>query len=430
MMLVVSEATGEVVETDTGTDRHEQETGAGPSSKVRTIVACVLGVLAVLCLVVASIGVWAKATVLQRDRFTALTEDALAQPEVQAGLATYITNAVFTAVDVDALVAETLPSQLSRAAPAIAGGLESAVERRLTDLLGTEEVQGILNGVIERAYDSAMDVLQGDGLVDGITVTEGGEVSVNLLPLVGRGLGVVQSLGLLSDVDLPTLTRDGDPQQQLADLEAALGRDLPAGLGQLVVYQSDEIDSAHQSVQQAQRILVLVQRGVVLLVIAALVLLAATVLVAPRRWRATLGLGLGAASALVVLRSVVRQVVDDAPGLAVKPGAKAAIESILGGAAASLLRLTGVLLLLAVAAAIVALWREGWRRSDIALAVGVGVGMLVLAILDTNVVSLVIAIAAGVAAVFAARALLPRFGGPAAITSPAPVATATQEGVD
>ncbi len=422
MMLPVSEASGEGLDRGTDVTAQEQQTDREASHKARTIVAGVLGTLAVLCLVVASIGVWAKATVLQRDRFTALTEDALAQSEVQAGLATYITNAVFDAVDVDAIVADVLPSQLGRAAPAIAAGVESSVERRLTDLLGTEEVQNLLNGIIGRAHDRAMDVLQGDGLADGINVSDGGEVSVNLLPLVGRGLSAVQSLGLLSDVELPTLTRDGDPAQQVAELETALGRDLPDDLGQLVVYQSDSVASAHQSVQQAQRVLVLVQRGVVLLVIAAILLVAATVLVAPRRWRATFALGLGTAAALVVLRSVVRQVVEDAPGLAVKPGAKAAIEAILGGAAASLLRLTGILLLLAIAAVVVALWREGWRRNDIALAAGFGVGMLVLVILDTNLVSLVLAIAATVAAVFAARALLPRFGGGPVSPPPAPAA--------
>ena len=49
-----------------------------------------------------------------------------------------------------------------------------------------------------------------DGLLDGITV-EDGAVTVNLLPLISRGLTFVQGLGLLDQLDVPELTRDGDP---------------------------------------------------------------------------------------------------------------------------------------------------------------------------------------------------------------------------
>lgn len=386
---------------------------ATPAHRGRTIAAAILGVLAVLAVSVAAAGVWAKATVLDRGRFTSLASDAIAEPEVQQGLATYITDLVFTAVDVESVVTSVLPGRLSRLAPAIEAGAESAVERALLQALATDAVQDTVNGLVGRAYDRAIDLLRGDGLVDGFSVADG-QVRLNTLPLLTRGLAVLQTLGLLSDVELPEVTIQGDPDQQIAALEAALGRDLPDGFGQLVVYQSDTVDQAQASVREAQRALALLERGTVWFVILALVLVAATVLVAPRRWRATLALGAGLAAVMVVLRSVVRQVVADAPGLVTKPGARAAVRSILGGASSGLLRLTGVLLVVALVAVAVGLWRGGWRRGELAVVIALTAALVVVAILDASILSLVLALVVGVGAWLAARSFLPRPAPPVA----------------
>ena len=62
------------------------------------------------------------------------------------------------------------------------------------------------------------DLLEGDGLADGIDVTDG-VVTLNTLPLIGRAIGQVQELGVLTSVELPELTADGDPTEQIAALE-------------------------------------------------------------------------------------------------------------------------------------------------------------------------------------------------------------------
>jgi hypothetical protein len=66
-----------------------------------------------------------------------------------------------------------------------------------------------------------MRVLEGDGLVDGVNVSE--EVSINPLLLIARGLTALQSTGLLEDVVVPELSSDGEPDEQRAALSAALG---------------------------------------------------------------------------------------------------------------------------------------------------------------------------------------------------------------
>ncbi len=240
-----------------------------------------------------------------------------------------------------------------------------------------------------------MRLLQGDGLADGISVSDGA-VTINLLPLVGRGLTRLQDLGLLQDVQVPELSADGDPATQVAELETALDRDLPDDFGQLVVYQSDRLANAQASVERAQQTVAIVRRALWLILALAVVLIAAAVLVAADRWRATMILGLAVIAAMVLTRSAVERVVEEAPDLAQRPAGRAAIASIVGGASESLLRLAAVVLILGAVAAIVAMAFRRWRREDLVLAAAVIVGVLVVGVLGLTIWSLVLGIALAV----------------------------------
>jgi hypothetical protein len=387
--------------------------GADPPSpngrgrrRARAVIASVLGVLAVVLLVVSVVGVWAKATVLRGERVAELVRDAIDEPEVQAALAALLADEAQEAVDLQDRLASLLPSQLTRFAGPIAAGAHAAVERSLEAVLASPRTQDAITTLVERAHARALRLLEGDGIADGVNVADG-EVTLNLLPLVANGLTALQSIGLLSDVTIPELTADGDPEQQTAELSAALGRDLPPGFAQLVVYESDSITEAQAALETAQRLLVIAQRAVWLAVVLAVVLIAATILVAPRRLRATLVLALGAAGALVLVRSAVREVVSQAGDLARTPGAKAATNAIVGGAGTWLMRLAGLLLLvmLLVVAAVV-LYRRRWR-DDLVLVAAVLIGVTTVALLGVNVWGLVIGLVIGVAIPFVARVALP-----------------------
>ncbi len=316
-------------------------------------------------------------------KVASIVGDAIAEPEVSTALADYLTEQVFVAVDVDAALASVLPSSLTRLEPVLAAGARTAVNAGLDRLLANPDVQEVLTRLVERAHRAAMTLLQGDGLVDGITVVDGA-VTVNMLPLISRGLERLQGLGLFTDVEIPALTADGDPAQQIAELEAATGRDLRADFGQLVVYRSDRLAEGQASVESAQRAVALAKRAVWVLVLLTVVLVLATLLVARDRWRATMWLGLGGVAGMVVVRSAVRRVEEDGPDLATKPGGRAAIGAILSGAGTGLLRLAGVLLILGAAAAVLALFRRHWRREDLLLAGAVVAFALIVAVLGLS----------------------------------------------
>jgi hypothetical protein len=251
-----------------------------------------------------------------------------------------------------------------------------------------------------------MRLLEGDGLVDGITVVDGA-VTLNLLPLIDRGLTRLQSFGLLSDVQLPELSADGNPTEQIAELEAALNRDLPDDFGQLVVYESDRLSDAQASVENAQRTLVLVKRALWVLLIATAALIALTIIIARNRWRAALLLGLGTVAAIVIARTGVRRVRDDAPDLIERPGGKAALAAMLDGAASGLLRVFGLVLLVAAVVALIAFFRRDRQRSDLLLIAAVVAGVVVVGLLGLSIWSLLLGIVVGVAVPFMARQVWP-----------------------
>src|SRR6478735_238610 len=377
------------------------------SHRARTIVSTVLGVLTVLVLVVSVVAVWARATVLNGDKLATLVGHALDEPEVQAGLADRITTEVFTAADVQNRLTEALPAQLQRFAPSITAGAQQAVERALTDVLGSDRVNEMVQTLVERAHKLALRLLEGDGLSHGVTIKDG-VVTLNLLPLIDIGLSAVQEkTGLLSDVTLPNLDASGDPQEQVAALSAAINRPLPADFGQLVVYRSEALANAQENLQMAQRLLVLSQRAVWLMVALFVVLAAATILVAARRWRAALVLGIGAAGAMVLLRSATREVVNRGPDIVTKPGAKAATRVILEGVSTGLLRLAGVMLLIGLVTAVVAvLVRKQWR-ADLILVAAVAIGVAIPAAIGLNIWSALIGLVVGIAVPFLANWLLP-----------------------
>ena len=86
------------------------------------------------------------------------------------------------------------------------------------------------------------------------------------------------------------------------------------------------VTDAQASLESAQQAVALAKRAVWVLVALTIVLIAASVLVARNRWRAALWLGLGGIAAMVITRSVVNRVVDEAPELATQPGGRAAIS--------------------------------------------------------------------------------------------------------
>jgi hypothetical protein len=388
---------------------------------VRTIGAAILGVIAVLGLLCSVIGFWARDTVFDETEVAASVEAAIQEPGVTDALATRLTDRVMSALDLQTKINEVLPPPLQRFTPAIVGGTAQLLESRLSARLADPESRAALVAGFERSYRAFLDVLEGEGLVDGITVDDDA-VTVNFLPLIAEGLQAVQQFGLLDNATIPELSREGNPSEQIAQLESGLGRDLPDDFGQIVVYRSASLAEKSQTLERAQQLLVVAKRALVLMVIVTVVAIAGMVLVARNRLRATLWMLLGAGATFIVARALVNKVRDDLPSVARAPAGEAALRAVTSSLTDGLVKALGVLAVLFVLGAFVvyvvdadsALRRRVATRTGtsslrgaiaayrvpVALIAAVA-ALLVITIGGFSVLSLIVALALAVLAMFA-----------------------------
>jgi hypothetical protein len=257
-----------------------------------------------------------------------------------------------TAVDLESLVNSVLPPALQRLSPAIVGGATQLVEKELAQLLASPDTREALTAIFERAYAAFLDVLQGEGLVDGVTVNDGA-VTVNFLPVIARGLTALQRLGFASDVAVPEFTREGVASEQISELEQAFNRDLPDDFGQVVVYRSDSLAEKGETLERAQQLLVTIKRGFVVAIVVTVIALVGAVLLARKRMRAVVILLLSSAVAFIIGRAVVNKVLDDVPSIARAPAGRTALDVTMRELAEGLLGTLAVGAILFVIAALV-----------------------------------------------------------------------------
>ena len=197
-----------------------QTSGRSPGRIARSILAVLFGIIGVIGVLASVVGVWAHRTVFDSETVAEAVDQALLNPEVNEALATFLTDQVMDAVPLEDLVTERVPDELEPFIPVLVGGIRNVVHEGFTRVLEDGRAREALVAAVERAHEAVMRVLEGDGLSGGFSV-EGEDIKVNLLPLLSRGLERLQDRGLLTSVDLPELARDGDPEEQIAELEDA-----------------------------------------------------------------------------------------------------------------------------------------------------------------------------------------------------------------
>jgi len=198
-----------------------------------------------------------------------------------------------------------------------------------------------------------------------LTVREG-KVLLNLLPLVNLALGSIQQVAsdlVGRDVTLPTIEPGEAPNESIVKLEQALGIDLPDAYGQIVVYDSHDLEALQKGLYISERLLVL-------LLILIPILTAASLWLSTRRRRTLIQLAVGAAVGLVVVRRIAiisRDTLFDRVDTERFPSVRVLADDLM----ASLFRYTAILLVIVLLTALIALitgpypWAvtlRGWVR--------------------------------------------------------------------
>jgi hypothetical protein len=212
-------------------------------------------------------------------------------------------------------------------------------------------------------HTQVLAILRGEG--DTVSTVEG-KVLLNLLPLVNLALGSIDRVAtdlVGRDVTLPTIEEGEAPSESITKLEQALGVDLPDSYGQIVVYDSEDLEALQQTLSTLERLLVL-------LLVLIPVLVAASLWVSTRRRRTLIQLATGAAVGLVVIRRIAIIARDDLferVDTERFPSVRVLTNELMD----SLFRYTGILLTIVLLTALIALvtgpypWAvtaRGWVR--------------------------------------------------------------------
>lgn len=305
------------------------------SGRARAIAAAATGVVAVVGLVGGILGVWTLRTATDSDRFEARVQTLLEDEDISDALAERVVTEVAETVGIQQAVEAAVPEVLRPAIELLAAGARSRLEDRVAQLIRSPEVAGDVAVAAGRAHALAVDVVEGDDVVDGVEIGDG-EVRVNLLPLTARTLTAMQELGLLRDVVVPELDRSGDPDVQRAELEAALGRDLPDGFGTPVVFRSDSLVQVGDTVQVVGDVLVLAKQTFWLLLVGGLGLAALSIWLSAERWRSASFIVAGMFLVTLAIRLVLARASERLPDTVAQPGARETVREIAEGLERSL----------------------------------------------------------------------------------------------
>jgi hypothetical protein len=203
-------------------------------------VACVTGFIAIF-------STWVKRQVLDTNNWTNTSAKVLQNKKVQVALGAYLTDQLFSNVDVAAQLRGALPGRTQALAGPAASGLRDLAERSVPQLLARPRVQDAWRLANQAAHKQLIDILNGGGAV---ASTNGGVVTLDLRQLLTQ---------LASTVGI--------------SLPAGATNQLPANAGQLVILRSSQLKTA-QNITKAIRDLSIIMSILTLVLFAAAIALA------------------------------------------------------------------------------------------------------------------------------------------------------------
>ena len=139
-------------------------------------------------------GVWARQTLLNTDRFTALAAEVVDEPVIIAPISDRVSTQVVESLDIEARVAEALPGPSTVLAPAIANAVRDAIDSRLQQALANPQFQQALPAIVSTTHGRVVALLRDEST--NLTVIDG-YVYLNVFPIVGTALAELQAMGLI-----------------------------------------------------------------------------------------------------------------------------------------------------------------------------------------------------------------------------------------
>ena len=254
--------------------------------------------VAVCCLLVllSTTVVWAHRTLLNTNTFVGTVAPAFQDPAVASAVATRATDQLFTELDLQVRLKDSLPPKVSFAAVPITNATKGFVASQLTNVLENPKFQDAWIAALTFMHHNLVAVLRSQQ--SAALSTSDGYIVLNTVPLINQALGRVS--GLASNltgktVTLPTITSADPPQQAVDKLSKALGVQLPSNFGEITLVRSSDLGTVRQLVKAFDRL-------TLVLPLVTIVLLALTVWLSVNRRRTVLQLAVGVSLLMIVER--------------------------------------------------------------------------------------------------------------------------------
>jgi hypothetical protein len=173
---------------------------------------------------------WVDRQVLDTDEWTETSSELLESEQVRDALARYMVDELYANVDVEAELRAVMPPETRGLAGPAAGGLREVAERVAGRALAGPRFQALWEELNRRAHARFVAIVEGKS-TDTVSTT-GGQVTIQLAPLVES---VGQRIGL-----------------------SGLADRLPPDAGELVVLQSDQLETAQDLADLLQTLVIVV----------------------------------------------------------------------------------------------------------------------------------------------------------------------------
>jgi hypothetical protein len=215
-----------------------ETTAAGPPRRHRVLVTVLL-VLAVVVGFVGVFSVWLNRQALNTDNWTKTSGRLLADEHIQRAVSAYMVDELFSSVDVAGAIRQALPDQADALAGPAAAGLQELAGRVAPQLLASPQVQDAWQTANRFAHAQLMTILRGGS---DVVTTTGGEVVLNLHPLVDR---LAATIGVEDQVAAARSKLQGSTGSTARALaQQKLGITLPPQSGRIVIMRSDQLSLA------------------------------------------------------------------------------------------------------------------------------------------------------------------------------------------
>jgi hypothetical protein len=182
----------------------------------------VLVVLATILAIFTTMTTWVRTQALDTDQWVETSGDLLNQPEIQEGLASYISDELFTYVDLAGALESRLPENLTGLAGLLAGALRGPATDGIERIIASSSFQSVWQTANRAAHEAAVRIIRDDTPAS-VSTTDGTIV-----------------------LDLGTAVRNVGAEIGIP--EAALDR-LPDDVGQITVIESDELADVQNAVK-------------------------------------------------------------------------------------------------------------------------------------------------------------------------------------